>query len=239
MKIIIFMAAMTVGYLVGSISFSRIAVRLLKSDIELGNVDPPIKGGDPKYKFSSTGATTVSMFHGSKVGCAIALADILKIVLVVGGFKFFYPNESYLLVAAVAGMVGHNWPVFYGFKGGRGISAYYGGLFVIDWLGALVTMVAGMFFGLFVVKNIIMSYMAGLWFLIPWMLLIGRGKDYFLYAIAVNLIFFIAMLPDLKSYKSIEDSGALDQQAIMESFPMGRGLLKMMEWSQKKFTWKR
>lgn len=239
MSMTVFMVAWAAGYLAGSISFSRLAVRLLKSDLELGNVAAPIKGADSQYRFGSTGATTVSMYHGSKVGCAIALADMLKIVFVVGGFKFLYPDDSYLLAAAVGGMMGHNWPVFHRFKGGRGISAYYGGLFVIDWLGALVTMVSGMFFGMFVVKDIIITYMSGLWFLLPWMWVTGKGGAYILYALAVNLIFLAAMLPDIRAYIAIKDSGELDQQAIMESFPMGRGMIKISEWCRKKFSWRR
>ncbi len=37
----------------------------------------------------------------------------------------------------MAGMIGHDWPVFNGFKGGRGVSSVYGALLVIDWIGAL------------------------------------------------------------------------------------------------------
>lgn len=224
------------GYLAGSVSFSRLALRLLKSDLELGNVPVPIKGADTEYTIGSTGATTISMYHGSKAGCAVALADMLKGAAVVAVFRILYPDQPYLLIAAVGSMAGHNWPVFHHFKGGRGISAYYGGLFVIDWVGALATTVAGMGFGMFVVKDVIVSYMAGLWFLVPWMWLTGKGPAYLLYALAVNGLFLAAMWPDLKGYKEVKQSGALDQRAIMDSYPMGRGMNRMSDWIRDRFS---
>ena len=96
------------------------------------------------YKVTTTGATAASMQLGARAGCAIGLLDMLKAAIPVLLFRILYPDELYLLAAAVAAMAGHNWPVFHRFQGGRGISAYYGGLLVIDWVGALVTAAVGM-----------------------------------------------------------------------------------------------
>jgi glycerol-3-phosphate acyltransferase PlsY len=52
------------------------------------------------------------------------------------------------LLAAAAGLIGNNWPVYYRFKGGSGISAIYGGLLVIDPLAILVSAAGGLLIGL-------------------------------------------------------------------------------------------
>jgi glycerol-3-phosphate acyltransferase PlsY len=53
------------------------------------------------------------MKMGPKVGCTIGLLDILKVTLPVLVFRLLYPDQYYFLIVAIAGMVGHNWPVFH------------------------------------------------------------------------------------------------------------------------------
>jgi len=50
-------------------------------------------------------------------------------------------------------VVGHIWPVWHRFRGGRGLAPIYATVLVIDWLGMFVTSIIGMAFGLFVVRS--------------------------------------------------------------------------------------
>ena len=185
--------ALFAGYFAGSISFTRLIVRIMKPDEKLDEMEVPVEGTDLKYKVTTFGATAASMRLGAKAGCAAGLADMVKVAVPVLIFRILFPGESYMLAAAVGGMAGHNWPIFYKFKGGRGISAYYGGLFVIDWVGALVTMIAGMVLGFVIVKDYFVAYMAGLWLLLPWVWMTTQRVDYLIYAVLVNIFYIVAM----------------------------------------------
>lgn len=221
--------ALVIGYLFGSISFTRLISRMVAGDADLESIELPVKGTDETYKVTSMGATTASMKLGSKVGCAIGLLDILKVTIPSLAFRFMFPGEPYVLIAATAGMIGHNWPVFYRFKGGRGISAFYGGFMAIDFIGAIICAIGGLLLGLFVFKDFVLAYMAGVVLAIPWMWFTTHDTAYLLYAVVSALIFTLAMIPDLRQYLKIRKEGKVEMRDVMESTPMGRGMLKMME----------
>jgi glycerol-3-phosphate acyltransferase PlsY len=230
MDYLIAIAAAIAGYLMGSISFTRAITRLVAPGKETKETEVQVEGTDMSYKVTAYGATAASMKHGPKVGCSIGFADMVKVAIPVLAFRLLFPGEPYMYIAAAAGMLGHNWPIYYKFKGGRGISAYYGGIFVIDWLGALITMAAGMLFGFFIVRDFFVAYMAGLWFIIPWAWFTTHRYDYLAYAIAANIMYMIAMLPDIKQYVKIRKHTKVTPKMVLETSPMGRGMLKISEW---------
>jgi len=239
MNTLIALCAAIAGYLFGSISFSRIVSRIVAPQADIAHTEVPVLGTDMTYKVTAFGATAISMQLGPRVGCAIGLLDMLKVALPTLAFKLLYPSQPYELIVAVAGMAGHNWPLFHRFKGGRGISAYYGGLFVIDWLGAIVTSTAGLLLGMVVVRDYFVAYMAGLWLLIPWIWFRTHRLEYLAYAVVVNVLYVVAMIPDLEQYLKIRREVAVDPKMMMETNPMGRGMLKMSEWLQSRFRRRR
>jgi acyl phosphate:glycerol-3-phosphate acyltransferase len=235
MNALISVCAGIAGYLLGSISFSRLVSRLVNPRADIAHIEVPVPGTDMTYKVTAFGATAISMQLGPRVGCAIGLLDMLKVALPTLAFKLLYPSQPYELIVAVAGMVGHNWPIFYRFKGGRGISAYYGGLFLIDWLGAIVTSTAGLLLGMVVVRDYFVAYIAGLWLLVPWMWSRTHRLEYVDYAVLVNVLYVVAMIPDLKQYVSIRQTTDVDPKMVLETNPMGRGMIKMSEWLRSPF----
>lgn len=239
MNYLIVTGAAVAGYLMGSITFSRIVSRIISPKEKLEEVEVPVEGTDMTYKVTSFGASAASMKYGPKVGCTIGLADMIKVALPVLFFRLMFPGQSYMYIAAIAGMIGHNWPVYYKFKGGRGISAYYGGIFVIDWLGALSTMVVGMLFGFLIARDFFIAYMAGLWLLIPWAWFTTHRFDYLAYAIAANILFIVAMLPDIKQYIKIRKVVKVSAKMVLETTPMGRGMLKISDWIKSKLSIKK
>ena len=232
MNALVALCAAVAGYLFGSVSFSRVISRLVAPQTDVAHTEVPVPGTDMTYKVTAFGATAISMQLGPRVGCAIGLLDMLKVALPTLVFKLLYPEQPYELIVAVAGMAGHNWPIFHGFKGGRGISTYYGGLFVIDWLGALVTSTAGMLLGVLVIRDYMVAYIAGLWLLIPWIWFRTHRWEYVAYAVVVNVLYVIAMIPDLKQYLSIRKTTDVDPKMVLETNPMGRGMLKISDWLQ-------
>jgi glycerol-3-phosphate acyltransferase PlsY len=229
MNIGLALLAILVGYLIGAIPVSRLVACLLGRKEELEPIELPIPGAEDTIKITSTGALTASMKFGPRLGCMIGLLDILKVALPTLAFRLLYPDQYYFLIVATAGMIGHNWPVFNRFQGGRGISAAYGGLLVVDFFGAIVCAFTGLFFGLIVVRNFILVYMSGLWFIVPWLWFTTRDPVYVVYAVIINVLFVAAMIPDLRQYQKARKFGNIDLNAEMAPFPMGRSLLKIME----------
>jgi acyl phosphate:glycerol-3-phosphate acyltransferase len=222
--------AFVLCYLIGSVTFTRVVPKILRPNETFVNPEVTVEGTDLTYKVGSYGAAAASMQFGPRIGLLISLGDILKVTIPVLVFRWMYPQDTYLLSAAIGGMTGHIWPIFFKFKGGRGISAYYGGLFAIDPIGAVITMMGGMFLGFAIIKDFFVAYLAGLWLLLPWIWFTTYRWEYVLYAVIVNVLVILAMLPDLNQYMKIKKEVHVDSKMVLETTPMGRGMIKMSKW---------
>jgi glycerol-3-phosphate acyltransferase PlsY len=216
-----------VSYLLGAISFSRLVTRLLAPDVDLEDVKLPNPDGTDGDRLLTVGATTAAIKLGPRVGCAIGLLDILKAFLPTLAFRMLFPHQPYYLVASLFAVVGHNWPVYYRFKGGGGMSPTLGGFLAVDWIGTLVANILGMLFGFAVLRDIFFAYVGWTWFMIPWLWVRTGDSLFALYALAVNLMFLLALLPEIRRYLEARRLGNVDMQQGMEVTPMGRGMLKM------------
>lgn len=108
MEILKYILVAAGSYLIGSISFSIIMSRLL--------------GGDVRGKGSgNAGATNMARVYGILPGILTWLLDVLKTVLCIWlGTKLV--GEWGMTVAGAACIIGHCFPIYYGFKGGKGVS---------------------------------------------------------------------------------------------------------------------
>jgi glycerol-3-phosphate acyltransferase PlsY len=220
--------AAVVGYLCGSISFARLVTKIVAPRIDITRTEIDVKGSEEKMVMSGVSATTVSMHIGPRYGFLTVVMDMLKIAAPTFVFKYLRPWAPYFLVAAIAGMVGHIWPLYHGFKGGRGFSAVYGGMFAIDWIGVFATSLGGMVFGLLVVRDFLVAYIAGIWFLIPWLWFRTHDVAHLVYAIVANLVLTVAMIPEIKQYVKFRREGkGEDLSEVMQLTGMGRGIYKM------------
>ena len=134
-------AFILIAYLIGSLSFAVIVSRTL------GLPDPHTYGsGNP-------GATNV-LRTGNKLAAVLTLlGDAAKgwlAVFLAQRFAWRYGvDDAGIAAVAAAVFVGHLFPVFFRFKGGKGVSTAVGVLFAIDWrvgLGTLVTWLVIAFF---------------------------------------------------------------------------------------------
>lgn len=220
--------AAAVGYLSGSISFARLVSRIAAPQEDITRTEIDVGDSGEKLVVSPVSATTVSMHIGPKFGFITVVMDMLKIAVPTLAFKRLVPGAPYFLIAATTGMLGHIWPLYYGFKGGRGLSAVYGGMFAIDWIGVFATSLGGMVFGLFVLRDFVVAYLAGMWFIIPWLWFRTQDVNHLVYAIAVNIIFALAMIPEVKQYVKFRQEGrAEDLSEMMQFTGMGRGMYKI------------
>lgn len=217
-------------YLAGSVSFARLIVKLWTGK-DVTEFEVAVDGTKDKYKALSIGGNTVSTALGAKGGMTVGILDILKVLLPTLAFKVLYPEQPvYMLVAAVGGLIGHIWPIYYRFHGGTGFSAIMGGLLVIDWLSALISPVAGILLGMIVFRNMIVASLSWLWLLIPWFWWrTGGDAAHILYAIVINILLLLAMLPEYQTAMKYKKEGKYIEYGLgtLKSNPMGRGMLKI------------
>jgi glycerol-3-phosphate acyltransferase PlsY len=226
---VVLIVSIVVSYLLGSISFARLVPRIVDPKADLSDVSLPVQNSDERMPMLAMGANTASIKYGAKIGCTAGLLDILKALLPTLALRLIYPDEIYYLMAAIAGFIGHCWPVYYGFKGGRGISPFYGGMLAIDPLGALVVAITSMFIGMVLLKELLVAYTGGVFLTIIWFAITRGWGVHLIYALIISMLFLIAMIPEIKMVRGIyQKYGKGDMRASMSTFPMGQAMLKLM-----------
>jgi len=166
------------GYLAGSISSAIIVCRLA------GLPDPRTQGsGNP-------GATNV-LRVGNKKHASITLAgDFIKGVIPVLLAKMAGADLNMQITIGMACFLGHLYPVFFGFKGGKGVATAIGAILASSWPVGLCTIATW----LFVAKVLRISSLSALvaFLLTPlYAWLLEPGQDYFLYMIiAISVLLF-------------------------------------------------
>ena len=121
------------GYLLGSLSSAIVVCKLM------GLPDPRSAGsGNP-------GTTNVLRLGGKKAAAITLAGDMLKGLIPVLAGALAGLNTFQLALIAVAAVLGHVFPLYYGFKGGKGVATAFGGLLAVHLptgLLALVTWLA-------------------------------------------------------------------------------------------------
>jgi glycerol-3-phosphate acyltransferase PlsY len=223
--------AALVGYLAGSVSFARLVTRWFSPQEALVDLGVAVGEAGDRLRVSGMGANAASAVLGPRLGCAIGLLDMLKVALPMLGFRIFYPEQPYSLVVAVGGLAGHNWPLYYRFRGGRGFSVIVASFLVVDWLGAVTTVLAGLLLGMVVLDSLAVAYVAWLWLMIPWLWLRTHDWAVLAYAVAMNVLFFAATLPEIRTVVRYRREGRLDayMAAMMASSPRWRAMRRLAD----------
>lgn len=115
-------------YLIGSFSSAYILGKLImKADIR-------------SYGSGNAGATNALRVFGKKIGLMVFILDILKGILAVyiGGKILGYDGK---ILGGFFAVVGHMWPIFLKFRGGKGIATSFGMLLSIHWPTAIITLI--------------------------------------------------------------------------------------------------
>jgi glycerol-3-phosphate acyltransferase PlsY len=121
-------AALIVGYLLGSIPFGLV----LTHAAGLGDIRAIGSG--------NIGATNVLRTGRKSLAAATLVLDVLKGTAAVFVGYALAPNAA--IVAGFGAFVGHIFPVWLGFRGGKGVATYLGVLAALSWLGAIVFAIA-------------------------------------------------------------------------------------------------
>jgi len=106
------------GYLLGSIPFGYIIAKKKNIDIT-------------KQGSGNIGATNVSRSLGPKYALLVAVLDILKALLPMYIASYYISNDWHMLFVIIAPMIGHIFPIWLNFKGGKAVSTVFAAIFYI------------------------------------------------------------------------------------------------------------
>ena len=164
-----------ISYLMGSIPFGLLLTKIfLKKDIrEIGS--------------GNIGATNVLRTGNKTIGYITLILDILKAVAPVIYVKIFY--QDFLYIASLCAFLGHVFPIWLKFKGGKGVATYVGILFAINiYFGIIFTI--SWFVTFFISKFSSLSSLVGAASIPIYLLILTRFDQVIFFTIMFVLIFF-------------------------------------------------
>jgi glycerol-3-phosphate acyltransferase PlsY len=136
------------GYVVGSVPVGLIVGQVARGiDIR-------------QYGSGKIGFTNVLRTCGARWGLVALVGDLAKGVLPVLIARFVSDEPYVQALAGLAAAIGHDWPVFAGFEGGRGVATSYGAALVMNPIAAAVLLPLGI--GLVVVTRIVSVMSVGM-----------------------------------------------------------------------------
>ncbi len=198
--------AVLIGYLMGAVSFARIVGRIVLPGEDLSKTEISVKGYQRKLTSEAVCATSLRERKGSRIAILTSFLDALKALIPVLAFSLAFPGEYYFLFVAIAAVAGHNYPVYYKFKGGRGMSPFLGGLLIVDWLAIPTTILPSLALGLLIFRdprssNVqFFAAMGSVSLLSPWLWFRFGDWFYMAYAVAINALFWTAILHEIKAW---------------------------------------
>ncbi len=116
------------GYLFGSFPSGYLAGRIAKG------IDIRSLGS------GSTGATNVLRHIGKRAAISVFLIDVFKGVLAISLAKYFLLNDSWQVAIGLSTLVGHIWPVWLNWKGGKAVATGLGIFLGLSWQVGLATL---------------------------------------------------------------------------------------------------
>ena len=165
----------TLSYLIGSIPFGFILTKFfLKKDIrEIGS--------------GNIGATNTLRTGNKLLGYSTLLLDVLKAVIPILYVKINFPELIY--ISALCAFLGHVFPIWLKFKGGKGVATYVGILFSLN-------IILGLVFGIcwliifFITKYSSLASLVGSLSIPLYVLILDRTENVLFFGIMFILIFF-------------------------------------------------
>jgi glycerol-3-phosphate acyltransferase PlsY len=229
MDIYLVLICVVIGYLIGSFSIARLVTRIAAPGQDLGKVEVPDRNTGGTFQLKTVGATTASMVLGPKIGGMIGILDVLKGAIPALVVRLIFPAQPYFLFTGIAVVIGHVWPIYYRFRGGGGLSPALGTLLVLDPLGTLISVILAFLVGMFLLKEISFIVMGGPIIFILWIAIRTGNWIYIISSIVLNVILFVAVIPDVAVHLRARRAGKTDLTTSMDSIPMGQMMKKMMQ----------
>lgn len=131
---IVFILTIIISYLLGSVNTSIVITKIMGTDIR-------------NFGSGNAGATNMLRTYGKGAAIGALAGDLLKGVIAVGlatyiqhlmeggilGEPLYYASNTLKYLCGIAVILGHNYPLFFGFKGGKGIGTSGAVIVMLDW----------------------------------------------------------------------------------------------------------
>jgi len=178
---------LVVSYLLGSIPFSHLFPKKIKNrDVRLAGT-------------KNVGATNALVVGGPLVGLLALIGDVAKGYLAVILARYFDSPDSLVALVAILAVIGHDFSIFLGFKGGKGVATTGGILLALDPIFTLITLCLWVL-TMLVVRYFIPSTMIIFCFL-PVLMWIGSWHgEYILFALINALLGLYAHRENLGAF---------------------------------------
>jgi len=174
-----------IGYLLGSIPTAYIVSRVRKG-IDIRNIGSRNMGG-----------ANVMREIGTHEGVFVGLIDIAKGAGAILIAQALNVSELWVFGAGFAALVGHNFPVFAGFRGGRG-SATIIGIFLVLAPKAILVALAVVAIPFFTTRKFMAALFIGFGLLPLFIWLLEGSLVLVRYALVIDLFMLVRNLPDIK-----------------------------------------
>ena len=184
---VVYIIMAIIAYLIGSINFSVI-------------LSKKMAGFDVREKGSgNAGSTNMLRSVGKKAAAITLICDILKgvvsigIAILLGNVIENVNRELLLQIAGIAVVTGHTFPIFFGFKGGKGVATSLGILLMTNWQIGLICLVFALV--LMALSKMVSLGSEGAAILFPVLVLfihtnftVSEGSSYLIYSIILAVI---------------------------------------------------
>ncbi len=117
-----------ISYLIGSISTAIITCKIM-------GIEDPRKTGS-----KNPGASNVFRNGGKKAAIITLLGDMLKGFIPLLVVSQFQADVFTIALVALFALLGHVFPIYYGFKGGKGVATFYGVILAMNWLVGVIAL---------------------------------------------------------------------------------------------------
>lgn len=228
------------GYLIGSISFARIIYFIVKRTTKIEPFAEPVPHSDETFESDLVSATLVSKKLGARYGCITSILDMIKVAVPTFAVMFVFTGHPYYLIIALFGVIGHIYPVYYGFIGGRGESPILGALFVINWFGVLLMNLLATFLG-YLTGSVLVIRFGGYILLIFWFWYYFNDWKYVAFMAILNFLYFFSMRKDLARFNELKKKKGLKftEEDVSDFIMMGRSLGRSLDKYSFYALWKK
>ncbi|MCL1885769.1 MAG: glycerol-3-phosphate 1-O-acyltransferase PlsY [Dehalococcoidia bacterium] len=201
MAVLRLLLVMIAGYLLGSIPFGLI-VSKLRAKVDIRN-----------FGSGRTGGTNVLRTLGRKAFVIVAVGDILKAATAVLIARWLMSEQFFTIghmligppaahaIAGICAIMGHIFPIFARFRGGRGVATFIGGLAAICPVAALFggeVLLLGASISGFASLGSMISVVCAYLIMIPLVIIYGVPSEYLIYVLFGAVIILIAHLDNIR-----------------------------------------
>lgn len=195
-----YLIVIIIGYLLGCLQWSYIlSMKIKKQDIRTLGA-------------GNAGASNMVVNYGWKIGVLVALLDIFKAIISIFIIKYLINisvldnNMVYLYLNGLFVILGHNFPFYMNFKGGKGTASTFGMLIAIDYRLGIIG-----FFVILIVTiltdYIALGALALVTFLIISTMYLNLGNPSILIAIIITLLAIYKHIPNIKNILAKKEEG--------------------------------